>query len=560
MIRVTQLRMSIDYIVQNSPAVEVRHGVISKEEENCVRVYLAQIMNVLSEDIHDLKIVKKSIDARKKQNETFVYTVEFKALREHKLANIIGNTATVVPDGDYQEENHIMKDVALQIALGRRPKKRPVVVGMGPAGLFAALVLAQSGLSPIIIERGSEVGERAKKVEAFFSGDEELDPECNVQFGEGGAGTFSDGKLNSGVKDKDGKIKYILETFANYGAPSQILYEAKPHVGTDRLRDVVIALRERIIALGGEVFFNTRFEEPVVDFQGNLMGIIVTQGDQRVTIDCDKLILATGHSARDTFKHLYDFGMNIIPKSFAIGVRVQHSQDYLNTVQYGRYGNILPPATYKVTYHTSTGRGVYSFCMCPGGYVVNASSVPGRLCVNGMSYYNRESPNANSAIVVTVGPQDFGSTDPLSGVYFQDVLEKYAYNACDGRIPLQLYGDFRENRISSGFGTVQPVMKGKFGFANLRDVLPKYVSESIIEGMGDFGRRIPGFDADDTIMSGIESRTSSPIRMVRDENFISNIKGIYPCGEGAGYAGGIMSAAVDGMKVAEQIAATTELM
>lgn len=560
MIRMTQLKVEAARVTAVALPDDLRHGIVSKEEEACIREKISGLMDIPSEDIHELTVEKKSIDARHKDNILFVYTVTFKAIREHRLVNKYGRKdACVVPEKREVEENSIMKDVALQIALGRRPKYRPVVVGTGPAGLFAAVGIAEAGLSPIVIERGSEMKARRQKVQDFWDGKAQLDPETNVQFGEGGAGTFSDGKLNTGVKDPDGKIKYILETFANYGAPSQILYEAKPHVGTDRLVDVVLAMRERIIALGGDIFFNTRFDYPIIDEDHNLTGIMVTQDDQQIKIDCESLVLATGHSARDTFRSLMTSGMQIVSKPFSVGVRVQHDQNLIGYDQYGDMYSKLPPASYRLAHTTAEGRGVYSFCMCPGGYVVNASSVSGYTVVNGMSYYDRDSGAANSAIVVTVNSADFGSDDPMAGIEYQETIERLAYRSAEGKIPVQLFGDFMKNQVSTGLGRISPVTRGAWKFANLRTVLPENINLSLATGIMAFENKIKGYSAEDTLLMGVETRTSSPVRMLRDKEFQSNIRGIYPCGEGAGYAGGIVSAAMDGMKVAERIVETTEL-
>ncbi len=563
----TQLKISAAEIMEETLPEDIKVGRVNKQEESVVRIRAAILLGIPDDELHELEIEKKSIDARNKDDIYFVYNIKFHTIRENKLVNALDRKkpsekgtvkAFVIPDRSKKEENSVMKNVALQIALGRRPKTRPVIVGMGPAGLFAALGIAQAGFCPIIIERGADVYTRESIVNNFWNGGK-LNQETNVQFGEGGAGTFSDGKLFTGVKDKDGKIRYILETFANYGAPSQILYDAKPHVGTDRLRDVVVALRERIMALGGDIYFNTRFERPVVNNKNELIGIIVSQEGKQFQIDCEKLVLATGHSARDTFKNLKNAGMLLQPKSFAVGVRVQHSQRMINRNQYGSFHKDLPPADYKLTYKTGSGRGVYTFCMCPGGYVVNSSSSDGMLCVNGMSYYDRGSANANSAVVVTVNPSDFGSDDVLAGARFQKTLEKFAYESAGGKIPLQLFGDFINGDISTGFGLLRPITKGEYDFANLRRVLPHYISDSIIEGMTYFDTKIKGFADEEIILMGVETRTSSPIRMLRNQDFQSNIKGLYPCGEGAGYAGGIVSAALDGIRVADKIVETTEL-
>ena len=464
-----------------------------------------------------------------------------------------------------------------------------MIIGAGPAGLFAALVLARNGFAPVVYERGDAVELRTKKVEHFFK-EGVLDTESNVQFGEGGAGTFSDGKLNTVVKDKSGKNRFVLEEFVKHGAPEEILYEAKPHIGTDILKRVVASIREEILSLGGEIHFGTklvellteekdgermltgiRLETAAPESGNNAAGVKVNPADRDgkrhiIEKSCRTVILAVGHSARDTFYMLYDKGLFMRPKSFAIGVRVEHPAAMINESQYGeKYAGILPAASYKLTHQCKNGRGVYSFCMCPGGYVVNSSSEEGLLCVNGMSDYKRDSANSNSAIITTVTPEDFALSEngttragdpvhPLAGVEFQRQYEKLAYASAGGKIPLQLYGDFKEGKVSTGFGGVTPCMKGQWQFADVRKCLPDYVVESLIEGMEAFGHKIKGYDRPDAIFSGVETRTSSPVRMERDESGQANIRGLFPCGEGAGYAGGITSAAMDGLRMAEAAA------
>ena len=381
-----------------------------------------------------------------------------------------------------------------------------------------------------------------------------------MSFGEGGAGTFSDGKLNTMVKDKFGYNRRVLETFVKFGAPAEILYLQKPHIGTDKLADVVKHMRLEIERLGGEVRFGVRLDSLNIKNTGNgdskkLESINVTDrflGKAEV-IECDRLILAIGHSARDTFLSLNESGVKMQPKSFAIGVRVEHSQEMIGRNQYGELYKALPTADYKLTHQTKDGRGVYSFCMCPGGYVVNASSEKGMLAVNGMSDYLRDGINANSAIVVTVGVEDFDGTDALAGMRFQRKWEKKAFDAAGGKIPVQLFGDFKKNVVSKEFGNVRPQTKGETAFANVREILPGEVADSIEEGITAFEKKINGYSRDDTLLLGIESRTSSPVKIVRDDTMQSNIKGLYPCGEGAGYAGGITSAAMDGIKTAIKI-------
>ena len=432
---------------------------------------------------------------------------------------------------------------------GETPKKRPVVVGSGPAGLFCAWILALAGCRPILLERGACVEERQRDVEEFWKSGI-LNPMSNVQFGEGGAGTFSDGKLNTLVKDTSGRNRFVLETFVRFGAPPEILYEQKPHIGTDILIRVVKNMRLAICEAGGEVRFHSQVTDIVLD-ETSLVGVQVNQEEE---LETDTVIFAVGHSARDTFEMLYEKNLPMQAKSFAVGVRAEHPQKMINASQYGAESVPgLPAAPYKVTAKLENGRGVYSFCMCPGGYVVNASSEEGRLAVNGMSYHARAGENANSAIIVTVTPEDYGSEHPLAGMEFQRKLEERAFRAGGGKIPVQRLEDFCKNQISTSFGNVEPQMKGAYAFGDVRGIFPQVLAESIEEGMRQFEHKITGFSDGDTLLSGVESRTSSPVKIPRDENMESEIKGIFPCGEGAGFAGGITSAAMDGMKVAEAV-------
>lgn len=506
------------------------------------------------------KIVKKSIDARKKPDLYYSYTIDASFAGEKKLLHTRASRGK--KDG-WTESREVTYHFPQKNQQKLAVDQRPVIVGAGPAGLFAALVLAENGFAPIVFERGEPVVDREKKVETFFQKGI-LDEESNVQFGEGGAGTFSDGKLNTLVKDKTGRNRFVLEQFVRHGAPEEILWETKPHIGTDILKDVVVSMRETICQQGGEFHFRTKMTDFLTSGTGEerkITGLRLEtreeNGFRRIwEYPCEQVILAVGHSARDTFAVLDRREILMTPKAFAIGVRVEHPADMINRSQYGeKYASLLPTASYKLTHQCKNGRGIYSFCMCPGGYVVNSSSEKGRLCVNGMSNYDRAGRNSNSAIITTVTPEDFGSAHPLAGVEFQRKYETLAYEAGGGKIPLQLYGDFVEGKTSAGLGQIVPSTKGSWSFANLRSCLPEYVAESLLEGMKSFGQRIKGYDRLDTVLTGVEARSSSPLRIERNRYGQADLGGLYPCGEGAGYAGGITSAAMDGIKIAEAVAA-----
>lgn len=515
-----------------------------KHSEADIRSATAKALKLRSEDIKELVIVRKSIDARK-NDVKYIYTVD----------------VTTTYEGKEAEEKLIRCCHEVNIMISQKSeyefipsgtsklKLRPVVVGTGPAGLFAALMLAEQGFSPLVIERGYEVGRRVEAVEHFWRTNE-LNPECNVQFGEGGAGTFSDGKLNTMVKDVNNRYRLVMETFVRFGAPSEMLYLNKPHIGTDKLRYVVENMRKEIIRLGGEVRFGTRLTNLFIE-NGRLVAIELNQNEK---LPCEVLIPAIGHSARDTFSMFVKKGLILTPKAFAIGLRIEHPQSMISSLQYGKEYIHLPAADYKLTHQTRSGRGVYSFCMCPGGYVVNASSEDGHLAVNGMSNHSRDGDNANSAIAVTVQPSDFPGNEPLSGVEFQRSWERAAYLAGQGAVPVQLFGDLLRNRESVTIGKIIPNIKGSYQLTNLTGCLPEQVCEALKEGIQAFDRKLPGFAGEEAVLSGVESRTSSPVRIHRDERFESNVGGIYPCGEGAGYAGGITSAAIDGIKIYEAIA------
>lgn len=507
------------------------------------------------------RIIRKSIDARDKGNLLHIYVVDVEFERIQDIPDkIINNKNIMLTKNKKYTFPHQFRDGLDKNA--DASVYRPIIIGAGPAGYFAALQLARAGYSPIVYERGKCVEERTKDVEGFWQGETPICANSNVSFGEGGAGTFSDGKLNTGIKDKDGRIQAVIQDFIRFGAPEEIGYLNKPHIGTDVLKQVMQTMRKEICSLGGEIYFSHQLTAITHTSDTRLaLTILDLQKEQTKVVETMACILAIGHSARDTFAMLQAAGVAMEAKSFAMGLRIEHSQAMVNASQYGtsEQAKLLPAADYKMTYRSSKGRSVYSFCMCPGGFVVNASSGEGQSVVNGMSNHGRDEENANSAIVVNVTPEDFDADGfaeygVLAGVEFQKKYERLAYEAGNGKIPVQRFEDYKKNRVSTEFGSVKPNIRGSYQLANLNNCLPAYINDAIIEGILDYDRKLKGFSSGDAVLSGIESRTSSPVRIIRDAAYCSGYTGLFPCGEGAGYAGGITSAAVDGIKVAEAVA------
>ncbi len=573
MIRVSQIKMPDSHSPEELPA------------------RAACLLHIKRNEILSWRIIRKSVDARKKPDIYFIYTVDLEVRDEERILRRNTETARRGKEQDKNVQNkgiqaHGKGGVQIQRAediVYRFPAcqtvadtkfsadtkpladtkslpgiKRPVIIGTGPAGLFCGYLLAAHGFRPILLERGKAVENRQKDVENFWKNGI-LAPDSNVQFGEGGAGTFSDGKLNTLVKDKNGRNREVLKIFVRAGAPEEILYEAKPHIGTDMLVRIVRNLREEILSFGGEVWFESKMTDLVIE-KGAVRGVII---NDKELLETDSVVLAAGHSARDTFQMLYERKVPMEAKAFAVGLRVEHPRKMINKIQYGmEESRFLQAADYKVTAQAG-GRGIYSFCMCPGGYVVNASSEKGHLAVNGMSYSGRNGQNSNSAVIVTVTPDDFENGHPLSGVAFQRMLEEKAYRMGQGAVPVERYGEFKEavtgalkapSALLREYPDFEPEIKGCWKYAPVHEILPEALNRAFVEGMEQFGKKLPGFSDSGVFLSGVESRTSSPVRIHRDETGQSAVRGLYPCGEGAGYAGGIMSAAMDGMLTAEKLA------
>jgi hypothetical protein len=528
MIRVTNLKLNLnDAIDYASELSNLRKLVIS--------TYNIQPKNLLL-----LKLFKKAIDARRKKEVHFVYSVEIELDNEVEFLNRNSKNVSLAPDLKYKDCQQGDIDIY----------NPPVIIGFGPSGIFSALLLSRRGYNPIVLERGLDVSKRTKEWNDFLNG-KKFSEQSSILFGEGGAGTFSDGKLTTLINDV--RCRYILEELVKAGAHPEIMHVNKPHIGTDELKKVIKNIREEIIRNGGIV----RFSSKVTGFtikDKKLSGVIVN-GEERIPTEI--CLLGIGHSARDTFQTLLESEVEIKPKAFSIGVRIEHLQETINKSQYGEsYKHpALGPADYKLSYHSKSGRSAYTFCMCPGGYVVNSTSETEQVCTNGMSYSMRDGENANSAILVNVTPSDFGSDEPLAGVNFQRKIERKAFFMADSKykLPLQLVGDFLNNKPSTNLGEVTPTIKPGYKFVEIKKVLPKYVTDTLKEAIVYFEQKIKGFSAKDAILTAPETRSSSPIRILRSDLHESNIVGLYPMGEGAGYAGGIMSSAVDGIKTAEII-------
>ena len=529
MLRINEIKLPLDY----------------EDEQNDLKTKAAEILKVKKDSIKTLEIYKKSVDCRKKDDIKFIFSVDV--------------------TGDFDEESVVsrLNDKRVSVTqkyLYQAPENRrtsllrPVVTGFGPAGMFAALIMAGAGLRPLIVERGQTVGQRSESVKTFWR-ERKLNVNSNIQFGEGGAGTFSDGKLTTGIKDS--RVRKVFQEFCKYGAPQEIMYSALPHIGTDKLKDVVKNMRNEIISLGGEFRFETTLTDLII-YNGCVQGVTLTDKNGNAEdFETDTLILAIGHSARDTVEMLFEKGIPMMQKAFSVGARIEHRQEMINCSQYGKFANHprLRAASYKLACHPQGGRGAYTFCMCPGGTVVCASSEENTVVTNGMSEYKRDKENANSAVLVGIEPVDFNSDHPLAGMYMQREIEKKAFvmGGGDYSAPAQLVKDFLNNTASVSCGNVKPSFPTGVRYTNLQELLPQKVSSVMCEALVKMDNMLSGFACGDALLTGPETRSSSPVRILRDEFMQTKVRGLYPCGEGAGYAGGIVSAAVDGIKAAEAV-------
>ncbi|MDD3477424.1 MAG: hypothetical protein PHP32_00910 [Candidatus Izemoplasmatales bacterium] len=528
MIRITELKLSLD------------QAITKESERRNLKKQLLKKLSLSENMLLSFSLYKKAIDARKRDQVHFVYTVDVSIKNEDAtLSKPIPHVKKVEDEG-YRE-----------VTQGNTPlNHRPVIIGFGPSGMFAALLLARRGYRPVVLERGPNALERSEKIEQFFRTGI-LDQDGTILFGEGGAGTFSDGKLTTQITDT--RCRYISEALVKHGADEEILYINRPHVGTDVLRHVVVSLRKEIEALGGEVRFHAHVSDLVL--KNNQIEGVVVNGKE--TIPCEVCLLGIGHSARDTYPMLQEKGISLSQKPFSIGVRIEHPQKLIDQSQYGKQAGhpALGSADYKLSYHAKNGRTAYTFCMCPGGFVVNSSSEEGMLCTNGMSEQARDQVNANSAFLVSVTPEDYPSKDPLAGVEYQRQFERkaFAFGGKNFHAPIQLVGDFLNRQKSAKLGEVTPSIRPGYVFSSMDEILPDYITDCMREALPFFDQKIKGFAMKDAILTGVEARSSSPVRINRNEDFQSNISGLIPMGEGAGYSGGIMSSAVDGMKCAEQV-------
>lgn len=514
------------------------------EPQEFLRARAAKLMKIQESDICQLRIVKRSVDSRKKDNVCFVYSLDIKTELDEKRIIERDRSGKLSQAEEYHYELPEVK---------RKSVFRPVIAGFGPAGIFCALTLARCGQKPIVLERGQDVDTRTAQVNRFF-GARVLDEESNVQFGEGGAGTFSDGKLTTGIKSPF--IKQVFNEFAAHGAPEEIIYSAKPHIGTDRLCEVIKNIRNEIISLGGDVLFGAKLTG-IIAVNGRIQGVSYEKNGVRTDIETDSLVLACGHSARDTVSMLFDRGVNMMQKPFSVGARIEHPREMIDRAQYGKFAGhpALGAADYKMACHPPHGRGAYTFCMCPGGTVVAATSIKGCVVTNGMSIHARNGENSNSAILVGIEPENFPDSHPLSGFALQTEIERKGFKAGGGdySAPAQLVGDFLSGMKSTAIGCVKPTYPLGVRPSDIRDVLPKRITDEMKFALVQMDKKLNGFTMKEAVLTAPETRSSSPVRILRDEYYQTNIRGLYPCGEGAGYAGGIVSAAVDGMKCAHAL-------